>query len=74
MKKIKEVLETIYTDFEAQQIALENPNSFWSKFFMAPFKRVTGKAKRKEKVYTFAEKRILVEKRNKKKISRKKRK
>lgn len=66
-------LDDIYTDFQAQQVAQENPNSFWSKHFLAPFKKVARKIK-KQKVYTFAEKRILVEKRNKKKISLKKRK
>lgn len=70
METIKDS-EEIYTDFQGQQVAIENPNSFWSKFFLG---RVVGKIKKKPKVYTFAEKRKLVEKRNLKKNSLTKRK
>jgi hypothetical protein len=63
--------EDVYTYFQAEQVALENPDSFWSKFFTAPFKKVNSKIKRKKKVYSFAEKREMVKKRNLKKNSTK---
>lgn len=66
---MKEKLDDIYTDFQAQQVAQENPNSFWSKFIINPFEKFVVKIKKKKKVYTFAEKRILVIKRKEKRVA-----
>ncbi|MFA6354969.1 MAG: hypothetical protein WCW65_00900 [Candidatus Paceibacterota bacterium] len=63
---MKEKLDEIYTDFQAQQVAQENPNSFWSKFFVEPLEKLVIKIKKKKKLYTISEKRILVEKRKQK--------
>lgn len=65
---MKEKLDDIYTDYHAQEVARENPDSFWSKFIIDPFEKFVVKIKKKKKIYSFAEKRVLVEKRKKKRL------
>ncbi|MFA6386336.1 MAG: hypothetical protein WCW04_01005 [Candidatus Paceibacterota bacterium] len=65
---MKEKLDDIYTDFQAQQVAQENPDSFWSKFIINPFEKFVVKIKKK-KIYSITEKRVLVEKRKEKRLA-----